>query len=120
IFDTLGGILSASAFEAASSRWIKRVIGSLRGKVPVIVFSKGAHGVWDALLATGADALGVDWTQRLSVVRALLPEHIAVQGNLDPALLCTTPEAVASETQRILHDMRDARGHIFNLGHGVP
>ena len=50
---------------------------------------------------------------------ALLPENIAVQGNLDPSLLATTPEAVAAETKRILDDMRDRPGHIFNLGHGV-
>jgi uroporphyrinogen decarboxylase len=49
-----------------------------------------------------------------------LPEHVGVQGNLDPALLLTKPEIVAEETTRILTEMRGARGHIFNLGHGVP
>jgi uroporphyrinogen decarboxylase len=43
-----------------------------------------------------------------------------VQGNLDPFLLTTTPELVAAETTRILREMKGAKGHVFNLGHGVP
>jgi uroporphyrinogen decarboxylase len=42
-----------------------------------------------------------------------------VQGNLDPTLLTTTPEAAAAETQRLLRRMRGLSGHVFNLGHGV-
>jgi uroporphyrinogen decarboxylase len=57
---------------------------------------------------------------RLADVRKVLPADIGVQGNLDPFLLMTKPEIVAAETTRILTEMRGARGHIFNLGHGVP
>ncbi|MEY4386431.1 MAG: hypothetical protein RLY20_1714 [Verrucomicrobiota bacterium] len=119
IFDTLGGSLSAGAFQAASGRWIKDIIAGLKGKTPVIVFSKGTHGNWDDLIATRANVLGVDWTVRLSEVAARLPKNIAVQGNLDPSLLAATPAAVAAETKRILTDMKGRPGHIFNLGHGV-
>jgi uroporphyrinogen decarboxylase len=45
---------------------------------------------------------------------------VAVQGNLDPLLLTTTPEIVAAEASRILRSMGGSNGHIFNLGHGVP
>lgn len=120
IFDSLGGVLSDGNFAAASSRWIKQIVESLRGQVPVIVFSKGTHGCWDELVDTGAQVLGVDWNVRLADVRARLPERVGVQGNLDPFLLSTTPEAVAAETGRILREMRGRPGHIFNLGHGVP
>jgi uroporphyrinogen decarboxylase len=119
IFDTLGGGLGAGVFQAASGRWIKQIIAGLKGHTPVIVFSKGTHGNWDDLVATGANVLGVDWGVRLSDVAAKLPKNIAVQGNLDPFLLSTTPEAVAAETKRILADMQGRPGHIFNLGHGV-
>jgi uroporphyrinogen decarboxylase len=119
IFDTLGGGLSAGEFQAASGRWIKEIIAGLKGNTPVIVFSKGTHGNWDDLVATGATVLGVDMGVRLSEVAAKLPKHIAVQGNLDPFLLSTTPKAVAAETQRILTEMKGRPGHIFNLGHGV-
>jgi uroporphyrinogen decarboxylase len=115
----LGGGLSAGAFPAASGRWIKQIIGGLQGKTPVIVFSKGTHGNWDDLIATGANVIGVDWNVRLSDVAASLPRDIAVQGNLDPFLLSTTPEQVTRGVESILADMRDRPGHIFNLGHGV-
>ena len=69
--------------------------------------------------ATGANILSMDWTQPLAEVRALLPDKVGVQGNLDPALLSTTPEIVATETTRILKCMKGQTGHIFNLGHGV-
>lgn len=119
IFDTLGGELASGAFSEASGRWIKQIIAGLKGHTPVIVFSKGTHGNWDDLVGTGASVLGVDMGVRLSDVAAKLPKHIAVQGNLDPFLLSTTPEACAAATQRILIDMKGRPGHIFNLGHGV-
>jgi len=120
IFDSLGGLLPGDAFAAASGRWIKQIVGALRNAVPVIVFSKDVHGNWATLVDTGANVLGIDAGVRLSEVRKSLPLHIAVQGNLDPFLLLTTPQKVADETGRILIEMRGAPGHIFNLGHGVP
>ena len=120
IFDSLGGVLSDGEFAAASARWIKQIIASLKGRTPVIVFSKGTHGNWDQLVATGAEVLGVDWNMRLADVARRLPGHVGVQGNLDPFLLTTTPAVVAAETGRILREMRGRPGHIFNLGHGVP
>jgi len=119
IFDTLGGGLSANAFQAASGQWIQRIIAGLKGHTPVIVFSKGTHGNWEDLVATRANVLGVDWGIRLSEVAARLPANVAVQGNLDPFLISTTPQAVAAETRRILTDMKGRPGHVFNLGHGV-
>ena len=120
LFDSLGGALSEGDFARASGRWMKQIVASLKGRVPVIVFSKGTHGNWDDLVDTGAQVLGVDWNMRLAEVRGRLPARVGVQGNLDPFLLCTTPEAVATETGRILREMRGRPGHIFNLGHGVP
>jgi uroporphyrinogen decarboxylase len=120
IFDSLGGLLSDGNFAAASARWMKQIIATLKRQVPVIVFSKGAHGNWDELVDTGAQVLGVDWNVRLAAVGAKLPKQVGVQGNLDPFLLSTTPEVVAAETRRILSEMRGRPGHIFNLGHGVP
>ncbi|MCE0499469.1 MAG: uroporphyrinogen decarboxylase [Methylacidiphilales bacterium] len=119
IFDSSGGLLADNAFDAASGRWIRQIITALGSQVPVILFSKGAHGKWASLVATGANILSLDWTQPLAEVRALLPDHVGVQGNLDPALLATTPEIVAAETTRILKSMQGRPGHIFNLGHGV-
>ena len=55
----------------------------------------------------------------LGIVRRLVPDSIALQGNLDPVLMNTTPEIVRHETTRLLETMRGTRGHIFNLGHGI-
>ena len=120
IFDSLGGLLSDGDFAAASGQWIKRIIAGLERRVPVIVFAKGVHGNWTDLLDTGASVLGVDSNVRLAELRARLPANVAVQGNLDPFLLGTSPEIVAAETTRLLREMAGKKGHIFNLGHGVP
>jgi uroporphyrinogen decarboxylase len=120
IFDSLGGLLPKNEFSRASADWIKQIISGLRGAVPVIVFSKDTHHNWDTLVATGASVLGVDSGIRLAEVRKVLPESIGIQGNLDPSLLKATPPQVVSETKRILEEMRGRRGHVFNLGHGVP
>src|SRR6267154_3590336 len=61
IFDSLGGVLSDGDFGAASAMWIKQIVASLEGRVPVIVFSKGVHGNWAELVDTGARVMGVDW-----------------------------------------------------------
>ena len=120
IFDSLGGVLSDGDFGAASAVWIQRIVAGLKGRVPVIVFAKGAHGNWAELVETGAQVLGVDWNIRLADVAARLPRQVGVQGNLDPFLLTTTPEAVARAARRLLTELNGRPGHIFNLGHGVP
>lgn len=120
IFDSNAGVLSATSYESASGRWIQRIIERLGGKVPVIVFARGANGCWDTLVRTGANVLSVDWTMDLHEIWGLLPYDVGIQGNLDPYLLNTTPSIVSAEASRLLNDMRNCAGHIFNLGHGVP
>jgi uroporphyrinogen decarboxylase len=120
IFDSLGGLVAGNAFEEASGRWLKEIVTGLRRQVPVIVFAKGAHSSVGSLIQLGADVLGVDWTVSLGSFRQQIPKTIGVQGNLDPLLLETTPEAVELETKRIVSEMKGRPGHIFNLGHGVP
>jgi len=121
IFDSHGGHLPAADFQEASGRWMREIIASLRSQVPVTVFSLGTHGNWDDLAATGANVLGIDWQFSLAEARKILPQHIGIQGNLDPVLLAgATPEEVAAETNRLLVEMRGHNGYIFNLGHGVP
>jgi uroporphyrinogen decarboxylase len=113
-------VLSEGEFAAASARWMTQIIGSLKGKAPVIVFARGTHGNWDELVGTGAQVLGVDWNVRLAEVAGRMPAQVGVQGNLDPFLLTTAPGVVAADAQRILQEMGGRPGHVFNLGHGVP
>jgi len=117
IFDSNGGALAENIFEAASGRWIRQITQRLGGQVPIILFSKRSPHGGDSF---GANMLSIDWTHSLAAIRKQLPPNVGVQGNLDPALLTTTPAIVAAETTRILEEMRGLNGHIFNLGHGVP
>jgi uroporphyrinogen decarboxylase len=120
IFDSHGGHLAAGEFQEGSGRWMKEIISNLGGKVPVIAFSLGTHGNWPDLIASGANALGIDWQTSLADARQLIPAHIGMQGNLPPTLIVEgTPESVARETTTILETMRGRPGHIFNLGHGL-
>ena len=123
IFDSHGGHLAPAEFSQGSGRWMRQIISEIRTAkldTPIIVFSLGTHGNWHDLTHTGANVIGVDWQTNLAEIRKVMPRHIAIQGNLAPALLAeATPEIVAAETARTLETLRGRPGHIFNLGHGL-
>lgn len=119
IFDSWGGILAGSDYNEASLKWIRAIIGQLPKDFPVILYAKGtaAHLVDQGFC--GARVISVDWTQNLRNVRELLPNNVAVQGNLDPVLMNLAPEIVTREANKLLESMAGYRGHIMNLGHGI-
>lgn len=119
IFDSWGGIVAGPDYEAASLQWIRRIVAALPREFPVILYAKGTAPHLADQAFTGVRVLSVDWTNDLAIVRRTLPANVAVQGNLDPVLLNTTPEIVRRETARLLESMRGTAGHIFNLGHGI-
>lgn len=119
IFDSWAGLVPGVDYEGASLKWIRRIIEKIGGRVPVILFARGAAASLPALATSGARVLGLDWTVPLAAAAQTLPQDIAVQGNLDPVLLNTTPEIVGLQTRRLLDTMRERPGHIFNLGHGI-
>ncbi|MEO7411992.1 MAG: uroporphyrinogen decarboxylase [Opitutaceae bacterium] len=119
IFDSWGGIVAGADYEAASLKWIRQIIAALPRGFPVILYAKNTAPHLMDQAFSGATVLSVDWTSELAIVRRTLPANVAVQGNLDPVLLNTTPEIVRRETLRLLESMRGTTGHIFNLGHGI-
>ncbi len=119
IFDSWGGIVAGRDYEAASLQWIRRIVAALPADFPVILYAKGTAPHLTDQAFSGVRVLSVDWTSELSIVRRTVPDTIAVQGNLDPVLLNTTPAIVRRETARLLESMRTTSGHIFNLGHGI-
>jgi uroporphyrinogen decarboxylase len=119
IFDSWGGIIAGQDYEAASLRWIRQIVAALPAEFPIILYAKGTAPHFTDQAFTGIRVLSVDWTADLSIVRRSLPANVAVQGNLDPVLLNTTPDIVTRETTRLLESMRGTAGHIFNLGHGI-
>ncbi len=119
IFDSWGGILAGPDYEAASLQWIRRLVAALPADFPIILYAKGTSPHLAAQAASGVRAISVDWTSDLAAVRASLPANLALQGNLDPVLMTTTPDIVRAQANRLLTSMRGRPGHIFNLGHGI-
>ncbi len=119
IFDSAGAFCPSHQYEAMSLKWIKKITDSLPDDFPVIIFAKGMAHQKDALCATGASVLSVDWTIDLPSYYDSLPDNVAVQGNLDPLILTSSADVVRSETRILLEKMKGRHGHILNLGHGI-
>jgi len=120
IFDTSGELLAADSYYAASARWIREIVASLPASVPVLLYVRGAPHAISCLAGSGLRGFSVDWRMDLAGLRQQLPPQTVLQGNLDPALMLTSPDVVTPATLRMLESMRQARGYIVNLGHGLP
>jgi len=122
IFDTWGGVLTPSAYQEFSLCPMQKILAGLEtraGKIPTILFTKGG-GQWLELMAeTGCDALGLDWMTDIGLARQRVGDKVALQGNMDPALLLTTPQRINQEVKAIIDAFGGGTGHIFNLGHGI-
>ena len=88
-------------------------------RVPVILFTKGAGPLLADMVATSCDALGVDWTTDLATAREYVEDKVALQGNLDPAMLRETPKLIRQGVADTLASYGSGPGHVFNLGHGI-
>jgi uroporphyrinogen decarboxylase len=122
IFDTWGGLLASDAYDVFSLSYIKRVLRHLRDRdcrVPTIVFTKGGGQWLDRIAECGCDAVGLDWTTDIGVARRHVGARVALQGNLDPMVLLTTPEATRENALAIVRAAGPQPGFIFNLGHGI-
>jgi uroporphyrinogen decarboxylase len=124
IFDTWGGLLGPAPFREFSLRYMTHIVEKLKADayardLPIILFSKGAGAHLATMADTGCAALGVDWTIDLSDARHAVAGKVALQGNLDPAVLRATPEVIRREVGRVLDSYGNHPGHVFNLGHGI-
>ncbi len=122
IFDSWGGVIAGPDYEAASLAWIRRIAAAMPAGFPLILYAKGTASHHRAQAGAGVRVLSVDWTVDLASLAGSIRgsgDPVALQGNLDPTLLNTTPAVVERETRRLLESMRGAPGHIFNLGHGI-
>jgi uroporphyrinogen decarboxylase len=122
VFDSWGGVLSPRLYREYSLASQQRIVDHLRQshpETPIILFGKGCGQHLELLADTGCEGLGVDWTMDLSEARARVGHRVALQGNLDPAVMLTSPDIVAAEAKRVLESFGEGPGHIFNLGHGI-
>ena len=125
VFDTWGGTLSPAMYREFSLPYLARIARELKDPVvPTILFGKGNAPHLDDLFASGADAIGVDWTVTLEDAARRARGRVALQGNLDPAMLYGSPDAIRAQVRAALDSYRDGNGgsregHVFNLGHGM-
>lgn len=124
LFDTWGGLLTPAHYRTFSLAAMQKIIAHLKADphtadTPIILFSKGAAIHLEAMADSGAEALGVDWTIDLSAARERVGAKVCLQGNLDPALLFSTPEKIQAAVKALLKDWESDPGLIVNLGHGI-
>jgi len=125
VFDTWGGTLGPAMYREFSLPYLARIARELKSAdVPVILFGKGNAPHLDDLFTSGADAIGVDWTVTLEDAARRAQGRVALQGNLDPAILYGSPEAIRTQAQVALDSYAagnggSREGHVFNLGHGM-
>lgn len=124
IFDSWGGALSHNAYIEFSLNYMQKIVSGLikeanGRKVPSIIFTKGGALWLEAQADIGADALGLDWAVDIGQARQRVGARVSLQGNMDPAILLSTPEAIEKEAASILASYGHGHGHVFNLGHGI-
>ena len=124
IFDTWGGVLTPSAYREFSLTYMQRIVEELEpapdgSSVPVILFTKGGGPWLESMAATGCHALGLDWTIDIDEARERVGDRVALQGNLDPAMLYARPDVIRDNVGDVLRRFGNHPGHVFNLGHGV-
>ena len=120
LFDSWAGALSEADYRRHVLPHSAAVLGGLASAgIPRIHFGVGTGVLLKALAEAGADVVGVDWRTPLDQAAAQIGPDRSVQGNLDPAALFAPWSVIETEARRVLQEGRAARGHVFNLGHGV-
>lgn len=120
VFDSWAGSLSPADYREYVLPHTQRVIEIAQcAKVPVIYFSTRTGAMLNVLRELGADVYGLDWRIDLNDARKQLGNKVAIQGNMDPTILLTTPKKIRDYAAKQLAGVKDKRGYIFNIGHGV-
>jgi uroporphyrinogen decarboxylase len=119
LFDSWAGALSEADYRRYVQPHSAAVLGALASTgVPRIHFGVDTAALLPAMGEAGAEVVGVDWRTPLDRAAAGIGDR-SVQGNLDPAVLFAPFDIIEHEVRRVLDEGRAARGHVFNLGHGV-
>jgi uroporphyrinogen decarboxylase len=120
VFDSWVGALSPQDYEHFVLPYSQKVLSAARAQgVPVIHFGTNTATLLPLMKRAGGDVIGLDWRIPLDDGWALLGADVAVQGNLDPALLFAPLPEIRKRVDDILRRANGRPGHIFNLGHGI-
>jgi len=118
LFDTWCGELPLADYQSFALPALQEIIREVIGSAPVIYYTKASHHLLPAVVESGANVLSVDWRVSLADLRKMAGPRVAIQGNLDPALLYAPQEVIRAKTSEILAQLGGV-GHILNLGHGI-
>lgn len=124
LFDSWGGVLSPVDYALFSLQYMKKIAEKItrvyqHQKIPLIFFSKGCGLYLEDIASSGCDAVGLDWTMDLARAKKSVGNRVALQGNLDPSVLFSTPEKIRLAAKNILEVYAGETGFVFNLGHGI-
>ncbi len=122
VFDTWGGVLSEQNYLDFSLYYMEKIVKGVKAQhpnIPITLFSKNGGKYLTHIADTGCDGVGIDWTVELYQVQQEVGNKVAIQGNLDPAVLYATPEVIEREVKKVLSQFKGDTGYIFNLGHGI-
>ena len=118
LFDTWCGELNLEDYQESALPAVEEVISEISGTVPTVYYTKASQHLLSAASRSGADVLSVDWRVGLGEIRGALGSNIALQGNVDPAVLLGPVERIREVTRDTINSLA-GRGHILNLGHGI-
>jgi uroporphyrinogen decarboxylase len=119
LFDTWAGELTREEydmFELPATKLVYELLGQT--KVAKILYAKGSAHLLESVGGSGADVVSVDWRTDLAVARQKLGRKVALQGNVDPAILLG-PEVAVRQAAQAAVEKTGGLGHILNLGHGI-
>ena len=118
VFDSWGGMLAPKDYEEFSWRYIQQIVDALKDEAPVIVFGKGCWFALDKMAASGASAVGLDWTVTPDLARKWTNNSVTLQGNFDPSRLLSPIQEIEHGVKEMIDGFGKDR-YIANLGHGI-
>jgi uroporphyrinogen decarboxylase len=121
IFDSWAGVLAPEDYIEFALPYVQQIIVKLKEvtDIPIIYFANNGATLLDYAKTSGADVLGLDWRIKLKDAVEQVGPNYSLQGNLDPCALLLPKEKLEQRVKAILDEAKGARGHIFNLGHGI-
>ncbi len=119
LFDSWVGCLTREEYEKFVLPYSAQVVKGIQGHTPAIYFGTHTAHFLDHISRTGADVIGVDHRVSLSDAWKKIGPSKAIQGNLDPKILCGDLKTMEEAVKKILDSVQGRPGHIFNLGHGI-
>jgi uroporphyrinogen decarboxylase len=119
LFDSWLGLLDQDSYATHVLPYTRRIFAAVSPLAPAIHFSTGTVALLELIATSGCAAVSVDWRLPLDLAWARVGADVAIQGNLDPALVLAPWPVVAAGAADVLARAGGRPGHIFNLGHGI-